>query len=257
MCHPEVPSGATVPDVKTLEVSIPVTGGSMPGLLALPEHTPAPAVLIMPDIFGRGAFYDNLARRLAQAGFVALDPEQFFREGPLAENTLPAARSRRADKHFDDARAMEDYRAALQWLSARPEVAGNAVGAIGFCMGGTSIFQAAALYPEDMKAGVAYYGFPAASTPGLPSPIELVDRIAAPIVGLWGDQDEGCGMGNVETMRQKLDAAGKDFTFKVYPGLGHGFLKSFLDEEDSAEGYTDACDSWTLTLDFLRKHLQA
>lgn len=255
MCHPEVPAGTIPPDVETHEIAIPLpTGERMPGLLALPESTaPSPAVLVMCDIFGRGSFYENLAQRLAQAGFVAYTPEQFFREGPLSEQTLDAARARR--ERFDEKQNHEDYKTTINWLKARPEVAGGPVGAVGFCMGGTSVLQMSALWPEGMAAGVCYYGFPASSAPGMPSPIDLAGRMRSPVLGVWGDQDEGVGMHNVETLRQKLQTAEADFNFKVYPGLGHGFLKSFL-EDESEPGYHEACESWTMALDFLRHNLR-
>src|SRR2546428_432576 len=92
MCHPEVPAGAPIPDVRIEEVTIPVEGrAAMPGLLAFPERTPAPGILIVNDVFGRSPFYDNLARRLAQAGFVAVTPAYFFREGALPQPTREAA----------------------------------------------------------------------------------------------------------------------------------------------------------------------
>lgn len=71
MCHPEVPVGVAPPDVRTEEVAVPLAHGErMPALLALPETTPAAAVLVINDVFGRSPFYENLSRRLAQAGFV-------------------------------------------------------------------------------------------------------------------------------------------------------------------------------------------
>ena len=70
MCHPEVPPGAALPDVRVEDVEIPVSDGRMPGLLALPAETPAPAVLVVNDVFGRSGFYDHLTRRIAQAGYV-------------------------------------------------------------------------------------------------------------------------------------------------------------------------------------------
>src|SRR5213592_3223303 len=92
VCHPEVPVGAPIPDVRVKDATIPVEGGAMPGLLALPERRPAPGILIINDVFGRSPFYDQLARRLGQAGFVAVTPEYFFREGSLPEPTREAAR---------------------------------------------------------------------------------------------------------------------------------------------------------------------
>src|SRR2546428_13641979 len=98
MCHPEVPAGAPIPDVRIEEVTIPVEGGAaMPGLLTFPERTPAPGILIVNDVFGRSPFYDNLARRLAQAGFVAVTPEYFFPDGALPPPTPPAATGKGKD----------------------------------------------------------------------------------------------------------------------------------------------------------------
>src|SRR5439155_1273675 len=100
MCHPEVPAGTPLPNVRTEEVAIELAGGEgMPALIAWPERTPAPAVLVINDVFGRSDFYEHLARRLAQAGFVACDPEFFFRQGALPEPTREAAMARRQKLH--------------------------------------------------------------------------------------------------------------------------------------------------------------
>src|SRR2546423_3256563 len=132
MCHPEVPAGAKVPDVRVEDAAIPVEDGTMPGLMALPERTPAPGVLVINDVFGRSPFYDQLARRLAQAGFVAVTPEYFFREGSLPEPTREAAMARA--KRLDFKRWSRDMSAAVDWLRAQPEVSG-AVGTIGLRIG--------------------------------------------------------------------------------------------------------------------------
>jgi carboxymethylenebutenolidase len=255
MCHPEVPANTVPPNVRTIEAAVPLSGSEpMPGLLALPERTPAPAVLIINDIFGRSPFYENLARRLAQAGFAGFTPEFFFRLGPLPEQTMEAAFARGAN--LDEHQTLADLGAAIDWLGARPEVAGNRVGAIGFCMGGTFTLDFSALRP-DLAACVSYYGFPVAWRPTrIPTPLELVDRMQVPILGFWGDQDEGVGMDNVARLRESLIAAGKDHEIHVFPGVGHGFLKASL-EDESAAGYEAACTSWTRTLDYLRQHLKA
>src|SRR2546430_13793563 len=133
MCHPEVPAGAPIPDVRVKDPMIPVEDGAMPGLLALPDRTPAPGILIINDVFGRSPFYDQLARRLALAGFVAVTPEYFFREGSLPEPTREAAMARA--KRLDFKRWGRDMSAAIDWLRAQRDVNG-AVATIGFCMGG-------------------------------------------------------------------------------------------------------------------------
>lgn len=247
MCHPEVPAGAPIPEVRVEDAAVPVEDGAMPALLALPERVAAPGILIINDVFGRSPFYDLLARRLAQAGFVAATPEYFFREGSLPEPTREAAMARA--KRLDFKRWGHDMSAAVDWLRVRPEVNGT-VGTIGFCMGGTQVLLLAARR-DDIAATVAYYGFPADARTDA-SPIELAPKMHGPILAHWGDQDEGAGMDNVGNLRGSLEAAGVEHEFHIYPGLGHGFLKASL-EDDKTPGHTQACASWTRTLEFYRQ----
>jgi carboxymethylenebutenolidase len=247
MCHPEVPAGAPIPDVRVEDAVIPVEGGAMPVLVAMPDVQPAPGILIINDIFGRSPFYDQLARRLAQAGFVAATPEYFFREGSLPEPTRDAAQSRA--KQLDFKRWGRDMSAAVGWLRARGDVNGM-VGTIGFCMGGTEALLLSTRR-DDLAATVSYYGFPA-DPRGEAPPIERAAKMRGPILGHWGDQDAGAGMDNVEKLRAGLREAGVVHEFHIYPGLGHGFLKASLDDPKTP-GYEQACASWTRTLDFYRE----
>ena len=255
MCHPEVPVGTPIPQIEARDVTLEVGEGErLPGLYALPERTPAPAVLVINDVFGRSAFYEHLTRRIAQAGHIALDVEYFFREGSVPPGDRPAALARRG--RLDLGRALGDLDAALAWLEERPEVAGARVGTIGFCMGGTFALQLASRHSR--LATVSYYGFPAArdEASAVQSPLELADRMHGPIVGHWGDQDAGVGMENVRALDEQLSAARVEHAFHVYPGLGHGFLKALLDDE-GAPGHDLACQSWIRTLEFWSRELVA
>ena len=247
MCHPEVPAGTPVPDVRVADATIPVEEGTMPGLMAFPEQLPAPGILIINDVFGRSPFYDHLARRVAQAGFVAVTPEYFFREGSLPEPTREAAMARA--KRLDFKRWGRDMSGAIDWLRNRPEVNGP-IGTVGFCMGGTQVLLLAARR-EDIAATVSYYGFPADARTEV-SPIDVASKMHGPILGHWGDQDEGVGMENVNKLRAALDEAGVEHEFHIYPGLGHGFLKASL-EDEKTPGYAPACESWTRTVEFYRE----
>jgi carboxymethylenebutenolidase len=255
MCHPEVPAGAPVPDVERIEVEIPLVGRQeqMPGLMARPRTGAGPGVLVVCDIFGRSPFYEDLAGRLALAGFTALLPDYFFREGPLAERTRELAMERR--QRLDENQALVDLDQAIEWLKLQP-FAGGQVGTIGFCMGGTLVLDLAARR-EDV-ATVCFYGFPAgaagkeAGAP--PPPLTLTERMHGPILGFWGDQDTGVGMDNVEKLAAALDERGVEFEYTIHPGLGHGFMaQSQLDP--AHEAYEAACQSWTRTLDFYRREL--
>jgi carboxymethylenebutenolidase len=247
MCHPEVPLGTAPPDVRTEEGTIALGDGAMPAFVALPQRTPAPAVLLVNDVFGRSPFYEHIARRLAQAGFVAATPEFFFREGQLPEPTRDAAMARA--KRLDFARTVDDMSAGIDWLRGRADTT-EAVGTVGFCMGGTIVLLLAARR-ADIGASVCYYGFPA-DTRTSARPIDLAAKMKGPILGLWGDQDTGVGMDNVSTLDRELSTAGVEHVFHIYPGLGHGFLKASL-EDESTPGYRQACESWTRTIAFLRR----
>jgi carboxymethylenebutenolidase len=253
MCHPEVPEGQPAPDVERVEVEIPMRGnqGVMPGLLARPRMAAGPGVLVVADIYGRSPFYEDLAGRLALAGFTALLPDFFFRVGPLAERTVELAFARR--EQLDGERVLLDLNQAIDWLHLQPAAAGR-MGTVGFCMGGSFVLDLAG--ERDDLATVCYYGFPATSpAPGAPAPISLADRMHGPILGFWGDQDSGVGMENVERLAAALKARTVEFEHNVYPGLGHGFMaQSGLDPEQPA--YQAACESWTLSVAFYRAHLR-
>jgi len=253
VCHPEIPTGHTAPDVDRMEVEVPLIGRleKMPGLLCRPQTGAGAGILVVGDVFGRTPFYEDLAGRLALAGFTALLPDFFFRQGPLAEPTREAAMARR--EQLDQNQTLVDLSQALDWLHLQPFAAGR-LGTIGFCMGGTLVLDLAA--ERDDLATVCFYGFPAApSMPGAPpAPLTLADHITGPILGFWGDQDTGVGMDTVEKLGTLLRARGIDFDFTVYPGLGHGFMAaSRLDPEH--EAYDAACQSWTRTIEFYRAHI--
>lgn len=255
MCHPEVPAGQATPSVVRQEVQVPLpAGGGMPALLTRPDGGEGPAVLIVHDIFGRSPFYENLAARLATAGFLALLPDFFFRQGPLAERKLDLALARRGK--LDAQAVLDDLSVAVDQLKQQQGVRGDRVGTVGFCMGGTLVLNLAAR--RDDLATVCYYGFVAGELHGsekaAPAPLDEVDRMNGPILGFWGDQDHGVNMADVGTFATELVRREVAFEYTIYPGLGHGFMaQSALDPNHAA--YQVACASWTRALDFFRQHL--
>jgi dienelactone hydrolase len=252
MCHPDGPSiPGPMPHARR-EVRVPLrTGDELPALYAHPDHD-GPGVLVVADIYGRSPFYEDLAARLAAARLHALLPEYFFRQGPLTERTREAAFARR--RRLDDPRVLADLRAAIDWLRGQPGVVGARTGTIGFCMGGTFVLNLAA--DRDDLVTVCYYGFP--QPPPLaqvqaPAPLDQLDSITGPILGLWGDQDESVGMDNVAKLAEGLQARGVDFTHVIYHGLGHGFLRAMA--ATGGAGHGDAVDSFARALAFYRRHL--
>ncbi|MGH2532543.1 MAG: dienelactone hydrolase family protein [Thermomicrobiales bacterium] len=209
----------------------------MPAFFVRPDVGPSPAVLLIHDIYGANDFYHDVARRLAADGFVVLLPDLFAREGPLPEPTREAAFARRA-KH-SQVTALADIAKALDWLKAHDATTGK-VGTVGFCMGGTLGFLAAARDPLP-DATVAYYGFPKGQKTELAplAPLDEPEQVKAPLLGLWGDQDAGVGMENVAAYDAALTSAGVAHEFVIYPGIGHGFL-TFDPDSPAFDGARDS-----------------
>ena len=255
MCHPEVPAGQIPPNVSRDEVRVPLGGESMPALLARPDSGTGSGVLVVSDIYGRSPFYENLAARLALAGFHALLPDFFFREGPLVERTMEAAFARRGQ--WVEKQGLADLITAIDWLNNQDGVNGARVGTVGFCLGGTLVLGIAA--NRDDVATVCYYGFPAGSPTSAnnaPAPLSVTEKMSGPMLGFWGEQDAAVGIDNVFKLADSLQARGVEFDHTIYPGVGHGFLAaSKLDPEH--EAYEIACDSWTKAIEFYRRTLAA
>jgi carboxymethylenebutenolidase len=250
MCHPEVPAGDPIPEITRQRVEIPLRSGEkMPATFCHPADGPGPGVMVLTDIWGMSPFYDDLTARLAQAGFTAVCPEYFFRQGDLPERVIEEARARRLKT--TTAGAMADYNDTIEWLKTQAATT-EKVGVVGFCLGGTYVFLLNA--DRDDTVGVAYYGFPK-DPAATPQPLDVMDKMKAPLLGFWGENDPAVGMPNVEAFDKGLTAAGVDHKFTVFEGIGHGFLGATkFDPEQAA--YEAACDSWAESLDFFRSNLR-
>ena len=256
MCHPDIPDGTDTPTVASEEIEIEVPSGErMPALLATPAGGSGPAVLIISDFYGRSPFYEHVAARLADAGYVALLPEPFFREGPLESHDGDLARAR--VRGWDQGRALADFLACLGALSAREEVTSSRLGTVGFCLGGTFVMHLAC--ESDDLASVCFYGNPG-TPPGppragaLPPLTDRVNEVNGPAIGIWGDAETVVDLADVEQFRTSLEARGVDYQQLIYPGLGHGFIaRSGLDPANP--DYELASDAWDKAMGFLADQL--
>ncbi|HEV2127428.1 MAG TPA: dienelactone hydrolase family protein [Thermomicrobiales bacterium] len=255
MCHKTCPKPVTggAPIAEAME-TVSRDDAEVPVLLAQPEGATGPmsGIVLIHDIWGANDFYHDLARRLASEGYMVALPNLFHREGPLAEETREAALARSASAKQDD--HLADLDAVTRWLLEQPNSSG-AFGVMGFCLGGTLTFLRAAREPIP-AAGVAFYGFPArestANAPIRPLDEPEVAAVAAPLLGLWGDQDSGVGMDNVKAYEEALDRHGKEHEFIIYPGASHAFLTF----DPNAPTYETSRKAWDHALAFLAKHLR-
>ncbi len=216
------------------------------------------AIIVVSEVFGLHEYIRDICRRLARAGYVAIAPEFFFRNDPghsLATSTDFAHILRIVAAARND-QVMGDVRTTLDWLAMQNFVDPQRLGITGFCWGGSVTWMAAARFPQ-LAAGVAWYGRIGPPRPGQPIaetrrwPIEVVNELHAPVLGLYGGLDKGIPAADVAAMQAALGAAGTaGSSIIVYPDADHGFHADYRASYNARA----ANDGWNRMLAHLRAH---
>jgi carboxymethylenebutenolidase len=224
-----------------------------PAYRAMPEGKgPFPLVLVVHEIFGVHEHIKDVCRRFAKAGYLAVAPELFARQGDVGKEKDFA-------KIFDivskvpDAQVMGDLDAAVAWAKSTGKVEGDKIGITGFCWGGRIVWLYSAFAKTNLKAGVAWYGKLSNAQNALQtkSPLDVVKRMKAPVLGLYGGKDSGIPVAHVELMKKELAAQGKTTSeFIVYADAGHAFFADYRPSYDKKS----ADDAWPKALAFLKKN---
>jgi carboxymethylenebutenolidase len=208
------------------EISYEVGGFKVPAYRAAPAgRTGLPVVLVVQEIFGVHEYIADTARRFARAGYLAIAPELFARQGdPDTYGEIGKVMSEIVSK-VPDAQVMADLDGALRWAGANGGDV-NKAGITGFCWGGRIVWLYAAHAP--VRAGVAWYGrLVGASSPLTPRhPLDVAANLRAPVLGLYGAADTGIPLDTVDKMKAALAAgspAARASQFVVYPDAPHGF----------------------------------
>lgn len=194
-------------------VSRPITDEPLPGAV-LVHHMP-----------GWDEFYQEFAERLARHGYEVICPDLYCRVGHGTPDDV-FAKARSEGGMFDES-VVADGAAALAWLKARPSNNGK-VGILGTCSGGRHALLIASRTPGfdaviDLWGGGVVAG-PEDATPARPvAPIDYTAKLSAPLLGLFGNDDQHPTPAQVDTHEAALQAAGKDYQFHRYDGAGHGF----------------------------------
>ena len=232
------------------EVMIPVGDFKLPAYRAAPAGVAnAPVVLVISEIFGVHEHIADVARRLAKAGYFAIAPELFVRQGDAGSYGEIAKLITEVINKVPDAQVMADLDASLAW--AKGQGADTARTAItGFCWGGRITWLYSAHNPA-VKAGVAWYGRLVGNTSALTPahPIDLAGKINAPVLGLYGGQDTGIPLATVEQMKAALaqgSAPARQSTFVVYPDAPHAFHADYRPSyrKAAAEDGWQRCLAW-------------
>jgi carboxymethylenebutenolidase len=222
----------------------------MPAYFARPKGVAnPPVVLVGMEIFGLHEYIKDVARRLAKLGAFAVAPDYYFRSGvDLTKLTdfkgiMPIVNKK------PDAELVSDLDAGVAWAKSQGGDTAR-LGMVGFCRGGRSVWVYAA-HSRALKAGVAFYGslVDPKSPPnrGWPkSPIELAPEMKAPVLGLYGEADQGIPVAQVEEMKAALKAAGKTAEFKIYPAAPHAFHADYRPSyrQGAAEDAWKQMEAW-------------
>ncbi len=239
----------------TGEVTIPVGDFKMPAYRAAPAgRTGLPVVLVLSEIFGVHEYIADVARRFARAGYFAIAPELFVRQGDAGSYGEIAKLMAEVIAKVPDAQVMGDLDATVAWARSQGADTGRTA-VTGFCWGGRMTWLYAAHNPQ-LKAGVAWYGrLVGDATPLSPRhPVDVAAQLKAPVLGLYGAADAGIPLDSVERMKSALKAAGsaaaKQSEFVVYPDAPHAFHADY--RPSYRQGAAE--DGWKRTLAWFKAH---
>jgi len=214
-----------------------------------PEGRARAAVVVVQEAFGVNDHIEDVTRRFAAVGYRAVAPHLFYRTGdPVLdygniEKLMPHFQALTQEGILADLEACFGYLASAGWTLRQ-------TGIVGFCMGGTVSFLAAAR--KALGAGVTFYGGGVTEGRfGMPSMVELAPGLETPWLGLYGDQDQGIPVEQVESLREALSTAPVPTEIVRYSGAGHGF------HCDARDSYHEASakDAWRRTLSWFDEYL--
>ncbi len=232
------------------EVSIDVKGFKMPAYRAMPAGKKnLPVVLVLSEIFGVHEHIADVANRFARAGYLAIAPELFVRQGDAQSYGEMAKLIAEVISKVPDAQVMSDLDATVAWAGANGGDLAR-VGITGFCWGGRQTWLYAA-HSKHIKAGVAWYGRLVGDRTELTpkNPIDIAGQLHGPVLGLYGGADTGIPLDSVEKMKAALatgNASSKASQFVVYPEAPHAFHADYRPSyrKEAAEDGWKRCLAW-------------
>ncbi|MBW8192136.1 dienelactone hydrolase family protein [Neiella marina] len=214
--------------------------GECRGYLVMPTklEEKAPVVLVVHENRGLNPYVKDVARRLAMAGFIAFAPDALHPIGGYPGNDDDG---RAMQKSMEKSKLEEDFIAAARFIKQHPQSTGK-LGAVGFCFGGYIVNMLAASIPEELNAGVPFYGTPAAKS--------LRANVKGPLMVQLGELDERVNKSWPDYEAQ-LKANGADYTMHMYPKARHGFHNDSTSRYDKEQAEL----AWNRTVDFFKQHL--
>jgi carboxymethylenebutenolidase len=230
-------------------VTLATGDGPMPAYQARPDGAAKGGVVVVQEAFGVNGHIEDVTRRFAAAGWDAVAPAFFHRQGSPVLDYDDLATVMPLIGQMTPAGLAMDLTAAVDHLAAAGHPAGN-VGVVGFCMGGTVAFYAATLHP--LGAAVTFYGGGVGQGRfGLPSLVELAPRLQGAWLGHFGDRDRGIPVADVEALRAATGPLAVATGVHRYADADHGF---HCDARPAVFHPAAASLAWQRTLDWLDRY---
>jgi carboxymethylenebutenolidase len=233
--------------------NVAVDGGNMPVYFARPANVQKPPIIIVcMEIFGLHEWVKDVTRRMGHLGALAVAPNYYFR---AETNGVDLTKIEDMKQLFPivnaktDTELFADLDATVAWATAQGGDASR-LGIMGFCRGGRSVWHYSSHNPN-LKAGVAFYGTLIDKNDAAPkSSIDLAADVKEPVLGLYGEEDAGIKVEQVQQMEAALKAAGKTAEFHEYPGAPHGFVADYRPSyrKEAAE------DAWNRMIGWFKKY---
>jgi carboxymethylenebutenolidase len=233
-------------------VKIPVKDGEIPAYRAMPATGKNfPIVLVVQEIFGVHEHLQDICRRFAKLGYLAIAPELYTRQGDVSKLSDIQEIISKVVSKVPDAQVMSDLDATVAWAAKSSQGNVEKLGITGFCWGGRIVWLYAAHNPQ-VKAGVAWYGRLVGDSTSLTpkQPVDIAATLSVPILGLYGGSDDGIPVETVEKMREALKASKSGSEIIVYPDTPHGFYADYRPSYRKEQ----AQDGWKRLQDWFKAH---
>jgi len=235
----------TDPDILTHNVQYEGKAGPVFAYLARPVKAGKyPGVVVIHENRGLDDHIQDVARRIAKEGYVALVPDHLSRQGGTMKVNPKGGGLPNIRELAPWQAVVSDNEAGVSYLRILPDVRGDRIGVVGFCWGGgMSLITATQL--RGLRAAVVYYG-------ASPNPLDLLKDIQAPVLAHYGEKDPGINKGIPDT-EAAMKKYNKSYDYKIYPGTLHAF-----NNDTNPERYNEAAakEAWNRTMEFFKKNLK-